>query len=235
MKPKFENIKTKAKEFMKTDKAKIGGACVCALLICVGVGFGVNAISSQNSQNLPSKALENTVKNNSKTEGENTENKSDNATENTSEHTDDVTVNDKGEVVDSSGNVVAESVEQYNANLPAQSRPVNTSNGTNSVTYTEIANNSASNLGERVEGNTNYGHYERQAYEVKVEDGYYKYIDGRRCNECGAYLYNGQQSVNEHYAATGHGSHSSFQIPTNEWVDTSYTYWDYKNVWVWDR
>ena len=128
MKPKFENIKTKAKEFMKTDKAKIGGACVCALLICVGVGFGVNAISGQNSQNLPSKALENTVEKSTKTEGENTEKSSENATENTSEHTDEVTVNDKGEVVDSLGNVVAESVEQYNANLPAQSRPVDTSN-----------------------------------------------------------------------------------------------------------
>ena len=128
MNTKFENIKTKASEFMKTDKARIGGACVCALLICVGVGFGVNAISGQNRQNLPSQALENTVKNNTKTEGETTENKSDNATENTSESADEVAVNDKGEVVDSLGNVVAESVEQYNANLPAQSRPVDTSN-----------------------------------------------------------------------------------------------------------
>ena len=128
MKPKFENIKTKAKEFMKTDKAKIGGACVCALLICVGVGFGVNAISTQNSQNLPSKALESTVEKSTKTEGENTEKSSENATENTLEGEDEVTVNDKGEVIDASGNVVAESVEQYNANLPAQSRPVNTSN-----------------------------------------------------------------------------------------------------------
>ena len=128
MNTKFENIKTKASEFFKTDKARIGGACVCALLICVGVGFGVNAISGQNSQNLPSKALENTVEKSTKTEGENTEKSSENATENTSEHTDEVTVNDKGEVVDSLGNVVAESVEQYNANLPAQCRPVDTSN-----------------------------------------------------------------------------------------------------------
>lgn len=231
MKTTLENIKTKANEFIKTDKARIGGACICALLICVGVGFGVNAISSQNAQNLPSKALENTVSENTKTESENTEKSSENATE----QTDEVTVNDKGEVVDEKGNVVAESVEAYNATQNSQSRPVNISNGSNSVTYTEVTNTSTPNLGERVEGNTNYGHYERKPYEVKVNDGYYKYIDGGRCNECGAYLYNGQQSVNEHFAATGHGSHSSFQIPTNEWVDTSYPYTDYKNVWVWDR
>ena len=140
MKPKFENIKTKAKEFMKTDKAKIGGACVCALLICVGVGFGVSAISSQNSQNLPSKALESTVNENTKTEGENTEKSSENATENTLEGEDEVTVNDKGEVVDSSGNVVAESVEQYNATQNSQRRPVATSNpssGNNNTPQTQ--------------------------------------------------------------------------------------------------
>ena len=140
MKPKFENIKTKAKEFMKTDKAKIGGACVCALLICVGVGFGVNAISSQNSQNLPSKALESTVEKSTKTEGENTEKSSENATENTLEGEDEVTVNDKGEVIDASGNVVAESVEAYNATPQAQSRPVATSNpssGNNNTPQTQ--------------------------------------------------------------------------------------------------
>lgn len=57
MKTSFENIKTKAKEFFKTDKARIGGACVCALLICTGVGFGVNAGFTQNRLNLPSNSL----------------------------------------------------------------------------------------------------------------------------------------------------------------------------------
>lgn len=144
MKTTFKNIKAKMKEFFKTDKAKIGGACVCALLICVGVGFGVNAIASQNAQNLPSKALENTVSENTKTEGENTEKSTENGESNTSEGADEVTVNDKGEVVDSSGNVVAESVEQYNATQNSQTRPVATSNPSSSNNNTSQAQPSGS-------------------------------------------------------------------------------------------
>ena len=219
MKTKFENIKTKASEFMKTDKARIGGACVCALLICVGVGFGVNAISTQNSQNLPSKALESTVEKSTKTEGENTEKSSENATENTLEGEDEVTVNDKGEVIDASGNVVAESVEQYNANLPAQSRPVNTSN-------TATPNNTHQT---QPSGSTQPAHTHtwatrciQEAWDEPIKK--WDIVESWTvCNVCGAKNYSYEHMKNH---ALNEGKSGSHVEERYDWVVTGYTHHD---------
>ena len=214
MNTKFENIKTKASEFFKTDKARIGGACVCALLICVGVGFGVNAISTQNSQNLPSQALENTVKNNSKTEGENTENKSDNATENTSEHKDDVTVNNKGEVIDASGNVVAESVEAYNATPQAQTHPVATSNpssGNNNTPQTQPSSTQPAHT------HTWATRCIQEAWDEPIKT-WQLVSDYYQCNKCGS-----RDTSDDHMMRCN----GSFTLHENyDWVITGYNHHD---------
>lgn len=213
MKTNFENIKTKASEFFKTDKAKIGGACVCALLICVGVGFGVNAIASQNSQNLPSKALENTVSENTKTEGDNNENKPENAIESTSENTDEVTVNDKGEVIDENGNVVAESVEQYNATQNSQTHPVATSNpssGNNNTPQTQPS------------GSTQPAHTHswatrciQEAWDEPIKT-WQLVSDYYQCNKCGS------RDIGDDHMMRCKGSYTLHE--NYDWVVTGYTH-----------
>ena len=76
---KFDNIKKKFCEVFESDKARITGACVCALVLCLGIGFGVSGAYAGGAESLSAKAGITAVSGSSATQktSENAENKED--------------------------------------------------------------------------------------------------------------------------------------------------------------